>query len=61
MKIEFFYKETGEVMDGSSDDHFVMGDEVYRNNQWVTESQEAAVDFDDFITECVHLGWRVMS
>ncbi len=61
MKIEFYMKDTGEVLEKTDDDYFVMNDEVWRDNGRSCESQEASVGFDDFITHKPNVGWRVVN
>ena len=61
MEIEFFYTETGNAIkkQDSKDTLFVMNDKVYSDNFEYCESQEATVQFEDFIKECTDLSWRI--
>lgn len=59
MRIEFFYKETGNVIKDDSE-FFVMGGKVMKNNFWDTESQEATVDFYNFVEDVDNADWRVV-
>ena len=61
MKIEFYIKETGEVLMGDTSYHFVMQDRVYCDNCYSAESQCNTVTFEDFIDECPQIGFRVKS
>lgn len=60
MKIEFYYKDTGEVLQKTNDEFFIMNDEVWCDNGYSCESQEPSVCFDDFIVHKPHIGWRVV-
>ena len=58
MKIEFYNKETGEVV--PTGDYFVLnGDEVWRDKYEYYESQEASIGFEDCVRECKDIGWRL--
>ncbi len=61
MKVEFYFKETGEVIEQPEGMFFVMNDKVFCDNGWSCESQEATVSFDDFINELPRVGWRVVT
>jgi len=61
MHIEFFYKDTGKVIDNADYYYFVMNDNVYRDNDKTFESQCEVVGFDDFIELMTNIGWRVTS
>jgi hypothetical protein len=62
MKIEFFYKSSGCVVKDSDDCLFVMNNRVYADNYHATESQEATVSFEDFITPALDdIDWRVVA
>ena len=60
MKIEFFNKETGDILMNTDDWYFVMNNEVYRNNDVYYESQEASIGFDDCVFKVPRVGWRVL-
>lgn len=59
MNIEFYIKETGEIIEQPDCHFFVMSNEVYCDSGFSTESQEATVTFEDFIKECPHVGFRI--
>lgn len=59
MIIEFFKKDTGEVLKDTNDFYFVMNNVVYCDNGKSYESQCGTVSFDDFVVECPELGWRI--
>lgn len=59
MRIEFYTIETGEAT--SVTNYFIMYDRVWIDNECATESQCEMVEFEDFIKECPHIGWRVIS
>lgn len=59
MHIEFFFKETGDILIDTCV-YFVMNDEVYADNGETYESQSSVVGFEDFISECPNIGWRVV-
>lgn len=61
IKIEFFIKKSGTVLTNTDDEFFVMNNEVYRDNQYYTESQERTVMFEDFIERRPDIGWRVVN
>ena len=63
MKIEFYHKYTGLVIPDrtSNNYYFVMNNEVYRDNQYSCESQEASVDFDTFVEEVPDIIWRIVN
>ncbi len=51
--IEFYIKETGEVVDNKYDMYFVRGDtSVWCDNGRSWESQCASISFDDCVMEC---------
>lgn len=57
MKIRFYDKRTEETI--TEGYHFVDGNgDVYKDNGWYTESQEATVDFDHFVELCPNIGWE---
>ncbi len=57
MKIRFYNKETEETLIDSY--YFVDSDgDVYKDNEWETESQEATVCFDSFAEKCENVGWE---
>ncbi len=60
MKIQFYFVETGEVIDGRDCSLFVYLDSVWQDNFDTCESQEARVGFDDFIRERQDIGWRAI-
>lgn len=60
MRIEFYNKETGVVLNNTDDYYFVMNNVVYVDNEKCYESQYAVVCFDDFIQELPNIGWRVV-
>lgn len=62
MEIEFYYLESGNVIkkQDSDDTLFVMNGKVFSDNFESCESQDATVQFEDFIKECNDLGWRVV-
>ena len=62
MKIEFYFKKTGEACPPELSDNrfFVMNNKVYADNLASYESQEAAVDFDTFIVERDDIEWRAV-
>ena len=59
MQIQFFDKQTGgTVLTG---DYFILnGDEVWCDNYESCESSFIAVGFEDFITQCPNIGWRIV-
>ena len=58
-EIEFYLKDTGEIIEHSDDYLFVMNNKVYRDNNLTFESQCAVIGFDDCIAPFFHIGWRV--
>ena len=60
MKIEFFKKDTGELIDGTDGVYFVMSNEVYKDNFETWESQQAVIGFDNCIERCKDVGWRLV-
>lgn len=58
MKIEFFDKDTGVVLD--RDNLFVLESCVYEFSYHSVESSPSVVDFWTFVEECPKLGWRVV-
>ena len=60
MKIEFFNKDTGDIIIDTNDYYFVMNDKVWMDNGKSYESQSAVVCFDNFIKEMPNIGWRVI-
>jgi len=59
MKIEFFVKKTGSILNPFTYSLFVMNDVVYRDNGHRCESQPNVVSFEDFIVCCPEVDWRV--
>lgn len=57
--VQFFFKESGEIIDGAECRLFVFCDGVWQDNFERCESQSATVDFDTFIRERADIGWRV--
>ena len=56
-RLEFFNKETGQVL--KNHPYFVYEDgSVWRDNYQTCESQCAVVGFDDFKMECPDVDWR---
>ncbi len=60
-ELEFYFKETGEVIEEPSDYYFVMNNEVYRDNNFETESHAAMLSFEDFIVKTPNVDWRIKS
>lgn len=60
MKIEFFSKTTGQVLDGNKYGFFVMNDVVYRYHSGTYQSQPQLIQFDDFIELWDDIDWRVL-
>lgn len=61
MKIKFYIKETGKVLDNTGATYFIMDDKVYCDNEFCTESQESSVSFHDFVEECPLVGFFISS
>ena len=61
MTIEYFLLSTGEALSAyDARDFFLMNDEVFQDNQYYCESQEATVSFEDFIERRADVGWRIL-
>lgn len=62
MEIEFFVKKTGAILNPFTYSLFVMNDVVYRDNGNVVDADYiiiGSVAFEDFITCCPEVDWRV--
>lgn len=58
--IEFYDKDTVEIIDNTSNMYFVRGDgSVWRDTGGTCESQSEVVGFKDFCVPCPDLGWRL--
>lgn len=61
MKIEFFDKSDGVALTDTDDIFFVMNNEVYCDNNFYSESQEATLMFEDFVKKREDIGWRILN
>ena len=59
-KIEVYNTSTGEVITDRWE-YFIFEGMVFKDNGEVYESQQSCISFEDFIVECPHLSWRVIS
>lgn len=67
MRIEFFVKKTGILVDSktgpqswASDRFLIMGGNVYEISFDTYESQSSVIGFDDFVDLRSDIGWRVV-
>lgn len=61
MKIEFFFKDSGEVIEQPDGWLFLMENEVWCDTFETCESQAAVVGFDDFVKQRPDIGWRAVT
>lgn len=60
MKIEYYYKETGDTIEDGDDWLFVMKNEVYQDECGVWYAEECTVYLDGVTTIRPDIGWRVI-